>query len=141
MALTNSTTPARWRRLMPVAFILTAGALGGSALAETAHACAAPSEWDIGAFDQCLKSGLGQGFSDEEYQQHYKYCCLQSGGRCESTPYGCKCVAPPANPAQGPMAPPSGGVATQTLAPAPPPPIRNPGVVTTFVPAPIGPVG
>jgi hypothetical protein len=133
MALTNSSAPVRWRRLMPVAFIVAAGALGGSALAEPAHACAAPREWDIGAYDQCLNDGLGKGYNEEEQLNHQALCCWATGGDWNAA-LG-KCQAPPAEPAQRPAIAP--GVITQTLEPAAPPVIRNPGVVTgIFSPAP-----
>ena len=133
MAITNSSAPVRWRRLMPVAFIVAAGALGGSALAEPAHACAAPREWDIGAYDQCLNDGLGKGYNEEEQLNHQALCCWATGGDWNAA-LG-KCQGPPAEPAQRPAIAP--GVITQTLEPAAPPVIRNPGVVTgTFSPAP-----
>jgi hypothetical protein len=133
MALTNSSAPVRWRRLMPVAFIVAAGALGGSALAEPAHACAAPREWDIGAYDQCLNDGLGKGYNEEEQLNHQALCCWATGGDWNAA-LG-KCQAPPAEPAQRPAIAP--GVITQTLEPAAPPVIRNPGVATgIFSPAP-----
>jgi hypothetical protein len=118
---------------MPVAFIVAAGALGGSALAEPAHACAAPREWDIGAYDQCLNDGLGKGYNEEEQLNHLALCCWASGGDWNAA-LG-KCQAPPAEPTQRPAIAP--GVIAQTLEPAAPPVIRNPGVVTgTFSPAP-----
>jgi hypothetical protein len=71
MALINSTTPVRWRRLLPVAFIAAAGALGGNALAEPAVACAAPNTggYDDGRYEECRKSGLNP-----------RFCCSQAGG-------------------------------------------------------------
>lgn len=133
MALTNSSAPVRWRRLMPVAFIVAAGALGGSALAEPAHACAAPREWDIGAYDQCLNDGLGKGYNEEEQLNHQALCCWATGGDWNAAQGTCQ--APPAEPTQRPAIAP--GVITQTLEPVTPPVIRNPGVVTgTFSPAP-----
>jgi hypothetical protein len=118
---------------MPVAFIVAAGALGGSALAEPAHACAAPREWDIGAYDQFLNDGLGKGYNEEEQLNHQALCCWATSGDWNAA-LG-KCQAPPAEPAQRPAIAP--GVITQTLEPAALPVIRNPGVVTeTFSPAP-----
>jgi hypothetical protein len=71
MALINSTAPVRWRRLLPVAFIAAAGALGGSAFAEPAVACAAPNTggYDDGRYEECRKSGLNP-----------RFCCSQAGG-------------------------------------------------------------
>jgi hypothetical protein len=133
MALINSTAPVRWRRLLPVAFIAAAGALGGSALADPAHACAAPREWDIGAYDQCLNDGLGKGYNEEEWLNHQALCCWATGGDWNAAQG--KCQAPPAEPAQRPGMAPRPGV-IQTLEPVAPPVIRNPAVVETFSPAP-----
>lgn len=72
MALINSTASVRWRRLLPVAFIAAACALGGSALAEPAVACAAPNTgggYDDGRYEECRKSGLNA-----------RFCCSQAGG-------------------------------------------------------------
>jgi hypothetical protein len=133
MALTNSTAPLRWRRLLPIAFIVAAGALGGSALAEPAHACAAPREWDIGAYDQCINDGLGQGYNEEEKLNHDALCCWATGGDWNAAQG--KCQAPPAESAQRPAIAP--GLITRTLEPTAPPVVRNPGVVTaTFSSAP-----
>lgn len=133
MASISTTVPVRWRRLVPAALIVAAGALGGSAIAEPASACAAPREWDIGAYDQCLADGIGKGYDEDEALNHKALCCWASGGDWNIAEG--KCQAPPAEPAQGRAVPPA--VATQTLEPAPPPVVRNPGVVTeTFTPAP-----
>jgi hypothetical protein len=72
MALTNFTPPVRWRRLLLVAFIVAAGALGGSALADPAVACAAPNTgggYDDARYEECRKSGLAA-----------RFCCSQAGG-------------------------------------------------------------
>jgi hypothetical protein len=52
----------------------------------------AQAEWDIGAYDQCWNSGLGKGFTQEEFDEHVHHCCVNSGGIWT----GIKCVAPPA---------------------------------------------
>jgi hypothetical protein len=135
MAQTNSSASRRWRRLIPVAFIVAAGTLGGSAVAEPAHACAAPREWDIGAFDQCVNDGLGKGYNDEERQNHMALCCWATGGDWNAAEG--KCQAPPPEPAPRPGIAPKPGVITQTLEPTAPPVLRNPAVLTqTFSPAP-----
>ena len=128
-------------KVMGTVIIAVAGSLSGSVVVNPAVACAVPNdEWDIGAYDQCVASFDGNPLdSDAEHkrwQDHMKYCCEKSGGVFNYAGPG-GCVAPPANPAQGPVAPP-GGVATQTLEPAPPPVVRNPGVIQTFTPAPVG---
>jgi hypothetical protein len=56
----------------------------------------AQAEWDIGAYDQCWNSGLGKGFTQEEFDEHVHHCCVNSGGIWTGT----KCVAPPAEQAQ-----------------------------------------
>jgi hypothetical protein len=69
-------------------FALTAAAV---ALASPAVATGETKEWDIGAYDQCWNSGIGKGFTDEEFQDHVHHCCVNSGGIWTGT----KCVAPP----------------------------------------------
>lgn len=67
------------------------------AFASPAVATAESKEWDIGSYDQCYNSGLGKGFTQEEFDAHVKYCCLKTGGVWA----GHKCVAPPKEPAEG----------------------------------------
>src|SRR5262245_1195003 len=107
--------PASFRRIALAAPFAAAATLGGSAFRDPAIACAAPRGGDIGAYDRCWQSGIGRGFNDQEWEDHLKWCCSQSGGDWDGT----KCVAPPAEEQAGPAAPP-GGVATQTPEPAPP---------------------
>jgi hypothetical protein len=61
------------------------------AFASPAVATAESREWDIGAYDQCWNSGLGKGFTQEEFDEHVHHCCVNSGGIWT----GIKCVAPP----------------------------------------------
>lgn len=135
------TTPVsvKLRRILPAGLLAATAIFGGSAIGDPASACAAPPEWDIGAFDQCLNSGLGKGMSDEEWESHYTWCCLKSGGQCAKPIAGsgkCRCVAPPAEPAEaGPGWVPPGGmpgtVPTHTVQPAEP----APNVPPTLAPA------
>jgi hypothetical protein len=71
--------------------LITASIAAAVAFASPAVATAESKEWDIGAYDQCYNSGLGKGFTQEEFEAHVKYCCLKTGGVWA----GHKCVAPP----------------------------------------------
>jgi hypothetical protein len=60
----------------------------------------AQAEWDIGAYDQCVNSGENQLPDKPNAQEdHIHYCCLGSGGIWNAAAK--KCVAPPAEQAQG----------------------------------------
>jgi hypothetical protein len=131
--------PAHLHYLVPAALLVATAALGGSALVEPATACAAPKEWDIEAYDLCMKQAtwLREGW-DREY-----YCCTWSGGIWVPDKWGGggKCTAPPADAEAQPTLPgvaPRPGEATQNPAP-PPPPFRNPGVAPTVTLAPASP--
>jgi hypothetical protein len=105
-----------------------------AAMVTAASAFAAP-EWDIGAYDQCWNSGIGRGFTQEEFDEHVHHCCVNSGGEWNAALQ--KCQAPPAEEAGiGPRIP--SDIATATFEPVPPPAVRNPATVHTFTPAPIG---
>ncbi|MEO3757459.1 hypothetical protein ABGB19_04090 [Mycobacterium sp. B14F4] len=127
--------------------IALAGGMAGSATVDPAIACAAPNqEWDIGAYDRCMKAVEDAWLNGElngPVGDAQRECCEKTGGVWSPSPGAPpasgagSCAAPPANAAQGPMAPP-GSVATQTLEPEPPPVVRNPGVIQTFTPAPVG---
>ncbi|OBG98546.1 hypothetical protein A5698_11570 [Mycobacterium sp. E136] len=113
-----------------------AAAAALTALASATNASAVP-EWDIGAYDQCWNSGIGQGFTQEEFDEHVHHCCVGSGGVWNAAVK--KCQAPPAEEAIiRPLSP--SAVATATFDPAPPPVVRSPGLVETFTPAPAGAV-
>nr|WP_090274691.1 hypothetical protein [Mycolicibacterium komanii]CRL67625.1 hypothetical protein CPGR_00691 [Mycolicibacterium komanii] len=108
-----------------------------AALATATNASAVP-EWDIGAFDQCRNSGLGRGFTQEEFDEHLHHCCVGSGGVWNAALK--KCQSPPAEEANITPSRPS-VITTATLEPARPPVFGNPGTVQTFTPAPAGAVG
>jgi len=127
MTLINTASHVRWRRLLP-AELIAAGALGSAGVAEPAHACAAPREWDIGAYDQCVAEGYGKGYDDQEWENHKALCCWASGGDWNAAQG--KCQAPPAEPAQHPGTVVNPGAITHTFEPAAPRLTRNPGVVT-----------
>ena len=80
--MTNKTPAIRrhLRLLVPATLIAAAATLGGSAIGEPAKACAAPREWDIGAYDQCIAGGYGKGYDAQEWENHKALCCLASGG-------------------------------------------------------------
>jgi hypothetical protein len=93
---------------------------------DPATACAAPREWDIGAYDECIEpidDAVEAGILDwEGAREEQKYCCSITGGvwdEAQST-----CVAPPAVRTLPPI--------THTLTPLPPPP----SAVETQTPAP-----
>lgn len=125
-------------RVVPAVLLAAAATLRGSAIGDPATACAAPREWDIGAYDQCVKSGLGKGYNDVEWEEHEHQCCLDSGG-VWNLEQG-KCQAPPADAESQPGVAPTPGVASQTEEPAPPPVTRVPlgDITATFAPAPAG---
>lgn len=105
-----------------------------AALGTATNASAAP-EWDIGAYDQCWNSGIGRGFSQEEFDEHVHHCCVNSGGEWNAALQ--KCQAPPAEEAKiGPRLPTN--ITTATFDPVPPPVVRNPGTIQTFTPVPVG---
>lgn len=139
MPTISSTITKRLWVLLPAA-LLAGGALTGSALIDPATACAAPREWDVGAYDSCLGDLSGTGIKDEKELEYYlRLCCTASGGDWNAGTG--RCQAPPAESAgeQQVLAPAviSPGVPTATLTPAPPPTVRNPGNITgTFAPAP-----
>ena len=118
------------------ALIATAAtAFAAVAAVATATIASAVPEWDIGAYDQCWNSGIGRGFTQEEFDEHVHHCCVNSGGIWNAALK--KCQAPPAEEANvGPRMP--SDIATATFEPAPPPAVRNPGTIQTFTPMPIG---
>jgi hypothetical protein len=142
--MANSTAPVRWRRLMPVAFIVATGALGGSALADPAVACAAPNTgggYDDGRYEECRKSGLNE-----------RFCCSQAGGTWTKVTvydknglpvsYYYMCTGS-AQPRPAPAATNPGVIGTVPLEPATQPPVtRVPsGVIPTLTPAAASQVG
>jgi hypothetical protein len=64
----------------------------GLAIGSAAVANALP-EWDIGAYDNCMR-GLPTIMTPEEYEDAHYQCCIKSGGKYHHT-YE-KCQAPPA---------------------------------------------
>jgi hypothetical protein len=121
----TSTIRRRFRRLLPAALLAAAASLGGSAVAGSPIAHAAPNtggEWDIGAYDQCLAGLIGKGLDKEERLNQEALCCINSGGQWSAARE--KCEAPPAEPAEGPSSRPlpQGPILTATPVPADPRP-------------------
>jgi hypothetical protein len=107
-------------------------AVGAIMLGYSATASAAPKEWDIGAYDDCMKAAddlfLGGEISPDAYIELTNGCCVTSGGVLGPPPANLR-SAPAAN-----RVPPS-NLPTQTLTPAPA--TARPGDLTqTFAPAP-----
>ena len=103
-------------RLLLAALLIAAATLGGSAAASPAIVSATPNdaEWDIGAYDNCMKIKLHPPV----------VCCIESGGvwtgDYAGDPNG-TCVAPPAQSAGAQPAPPQANLPPDipTLAPVP----------------------
>jgi hypothetical protein len=135
-------------RLVPAALI-AAAALGGSAVGDPTIAGAEAREWDVGAWDACMRDVdrrvmAGDIVDDAEMSFAVQQCCFSSGGVWDPDLEG-NCGALPAVAADTPAAPPpeavdpdvpTGPPASSTK-PGPKPPTPQ----TTFVPAPFGPVG
>ena len=107
-------------------------AVGAVVLGHSATASAAPKEWDIGAYDDCIKAAdelfLEGKINAATHLELTNGCCVTSGGVLGPPP-AYLCGAPAAN-----RVPPS-NLPTQTLTPAPA--TAPPGDITqTFAPAP-----
>ena len=95
--------------------------LAGSALAlglAIGSAAVANAEWDIGAYDSCMKKTI----------RDAAWCCLDSGGVVTdvNAQDGSGCAAPPAEQSRNPM---PSGPPTHTMQPSPLPtrgPVINP---------------
>jgi hypothetical protein len=107
--ITNSARSPRLRRLMLTAVVAPTIVLGSSALVQPAFANAVLGrDWDIEAYDNCVKEGMAATHGNPKYRESLEYeCCDRSGGVWKDG----KCVAPPANnpnfppPTQGPLPP------------------------------------
>ena len=95
------------------------------ALALPAVASAAPREWDIGSYDQCIAGGYGKGYDADEWRNHEALCCYRSGGDWNAAQN--KCQAPPAEQqAQHPITANQSDLPNYTLEPSTPPATRIP---------------
>jgi hypothetical protein len=128
---------------VPAVLLAAAAALGGSAIGDLAVATAEPREWDLEAYDLCMKQST---IADQYYREYI--CCVNTGGVWVTQKYPSgepvagtgHCVAPPANAATSPRTWP-GRVPTQIFQPAAPSAVQQPGnigiVTQTFEPAPV----
>jgi hypothetical protein len=122
---------ALWRRVAPAA--LCTAALSIATFGVPGIANAEPREWDIEAYDNCIKAN-----ADEDGTitgGAYDKCCTDSGGvLVDAGPYQNKCTAPPAEPAElRPGLAPQPGMTIQTVPPTTtPPPVGN---LPTFAPS------
>jgi hypothetical protein len=118
------------------ALLVAAATLGGSAVGSPAIACAEPNsgEWDIGAYDQCLKDGVANDVPNAWWIDHMRWCCERSGGVWNTGKEACQ--APPAQPAGATPLPPQANLppGIPTLAPVP---ANPPNVAPTLTRAPV----
>ena len=128
MALAHRRTVSRFIRLLiPAALIAVAGVLGGSATSSLATACAAP-KFDLDFYKACIDQKqllYSQGkITKPQRDDGMKECCELAGGTAVKDPDagGWVCSRPKAD-AQTPP----GGAPTQTLQPALPPEVDQPG--------------
>jgi hypothetical protein len=129
-----ATNSLRLRPLLPAALLAAALLFGGSAFVNPAAACAAPQEWDLGAYDKCVDQAVTDyvngKLTDRDLVAARAACCTKSGGVWSEVTY--KCSAPAAQPAEGAAVVPPGRIPTHTLEPAEPAPTN---VVPTLAPA------
>ncbi len=104
------------RRLALAIPLAVAATFSASAFGDPAIACAAPREWDIGAYDACSTrvddAWIRGAISEENHIDAYRECCEKTGG--DWNPASKQCQAPPAEQAQEaerqPAPPPEGGM-------------------------------
>ncbi len=79
------------RQLLPAALLAATALFGASAVDSLATASAAPTEWDIESYDDCMK-GMDLDDPSEKIAWTRK-CCIDSGGvwndamgKCQSPP-------------------------------------------------------
>jgi hypothetical protein len=135
MTSLTPTISRRLRRLLPAALIAATAVLGASAFGDPGIAGAAPKEWDIGAYDDCVRAAdllfVEGKINSATHLELTNGCCVTSGGVLGPPPANV-CSAPAAN-APGRTIPP--GRPIQTLTPDLP--FAPPGDITqTFTPAP-----
>ena len=130
----------RLRHLAAAGLFAAAATVSGSAIGETATACAEPREWDVADYDSCIHAARvryeqsKQTAADgQRYLDDLRFCCDRSGGVWGQTSLGEGCVAPPANnsahqPGNGPI---------HTFQPEPPPArqVGSVNPIVTFAPA------
>jgi hypothetical protein len=113
----------------------TAATLSASAFGDPATACAAPREWDIGAYDACVARALAdyQGGKStlQDYNENVMVCCVATGGDWNyAAAAGGDCTAPFGEEAQEaerqPAPPPEGMTLWPGYTQAPPGPAAPP---------------
>lgn len=79
------------RQLLPAALLAASAACGLTAVGSPVTASAAPIEWDIERYDDCMKGGASD--DPSEKLAWTRKCCLDSGGvwndglgKCQSPP-------------------------------------------------------
>lgn len=89
------------RQLLPAALFAATALFGASAVDSLATASAAPTEWDIGNYDECMK---GVNYDDPSQQLAWTRKCCKSSGGVWNDAMG-KCQSPPmdAQPAGAPI--------------------------------------
>lgn len=131
-------TPKCLRRLALATLLAAAATFSVSASGGSASACAAPREWDIGFYDDCIQAANDAWQADEitngQWFSEKANCCDASGGEFE--PLSGDCMAPPAEEAERQPAPPDFGGPSMTLWMPPPPvgPAAPPAGEATLAP-------
>jgi hypothetical protein len=125
------------RRLVFATLLAAAATFSGSAFGDPALACAAPREWDIGAYDACSTrvddAWIAGAISEASHLDAYRECCEKTGGIWNNASNDC--MAPPAAQAQeAERAPVEPAIqppeATLWMPPQDPPMILYPGAIT-----------
>lgn len=130
------------------AIVLAGATLTISTTDEPVIATAAPKEWDIGAYDRCMKNEMEMVDIVPDYPayQAHQYCCDLSGGVWDPTGPGWgTCGAPPAVAADTPSTAPQEAVDPDVAGGTPPPTKPGPKPLTprilgtpTTTPVPVG---
>jgi hypothetical protein len=124
------------RRLALTTVFAAAATFSASAFGDPAVACAAPTEWDIGAHDACTTrvddAWVRGDISDANHGDAYRECCEKTGGIWDNSTDDC--IAPPAEQAQEAERAPVGTAVPQSEAtlwmpPPPPPMVLYPGAI------------
>ena len=129
--MTTNHTPARWHQVTAAALFIATAAAGlsfaGTADAQPNNGGGTSGEWDIGAYDFCMKNHPPL-YTTEEVLDHHRWCCESTGGVWGSGDYGCH--APPAE-LSGPTDPFGPGAAPPRSIQAPPAPANPTAPVHT----------
>ena len=108
--MTSTILFSHQRRLIPTVVFAAALAFAGAALEHPVVAGAEPQEWDIEAYDNCMKKTV----RDPEL------CCVLSGGIVGRVPGSCTAPAAVADDPAAGSAPTNGRRTTQVPVPAQP---------------------